>query len=46
MLGWQPEISFEDGFKNLLKNIDEWKNAPLWDKKIKKATSNWFRYLK
>ena len=33
MLGWQPEISFEDGFKNLLKNIDEWKNAPLWDKK-------------
>ena len=35
MLGWQPEISFEDGFKNLLKNIDEWKNAPLWDKKKK-----------
>ncbi len=47
MLGWKPNISFEDGFSDLLKNIDDWKNAPLWDKKkIKKATFNWFKYLK
>ncbi len=47
MLGWKPEISFKDGFIDLLKNIDDWKKAPLWDKKkIKKATVNWFKYLK
>ena len=46
-LGWKPKILFKDGFKDLLDNIDEWKNAPLWDKKkIKKATANWFKYLK
>ena len=46
-LGWKPKISFKDGFNNLLININEWKTAPLWDKKkILKATKNWFKYLK
>ena len=45
-LRWYPAISFENGVKELLKNINFWKNAPLWDKtKIKKATSIWFKYL-
>ena len=44
--GWKPKVSFTDGIKILLNNIDYWKNAPLWDKKsIKKATKTWFKYL-
>ena len=47
MLNWKPKISFNTGFNDLLLNIDEWKTAPLWDKKkISKATKNWFKYLK
>ena len=47
ILRWTPKTSFENGIKNLINDIDYWKNAPLWDrKKIKIATKNWFRYLK
>lgn len=45
--GWKPKIKFENGLRDLLKNIDDWKDGPLWDKNsIKKATRNWFKYLK
>ena len=31
----------------LINNINDWKSAPLWNKnQIKKATRNWFKYLK
>jgi UDP-glucose 4-epimerase len=31
----------------MLKNINFWKDAPLWDKNsISKATKVWFKYLK
>ena len=47
ILAWKPSISLETGLKDVLKNIDYWKKAPLWTKaKIKSATKNWFRYLK
>jgi UDP-glucose 4-epimerase len=30
----------------MLENIDYWKDAPLWnEKKIKKATKDWFRFV-
>ena len=46
-LNWKPKVSFEKGVEILLKNIDYWKNAPVWTKsKITKATKNWFKYLK
>lgn len=46
MLGWKPHVSFEQGVGEVLKNIDYWKNAPLWDPdSIKKATETWFKYL-
>jgi len=46
MLGWKPEISFEDGVKKMLDNIDYWKDAPLWTPEtIKKETESWFKYL-
>jgi nucleoside-diphosphate-sugar epimerase len=46
ILGWQPKISFEDGVKEVLKNIDYWSKAPVWtEKSIKDATEDWFKYL-
>ena len=31
----------------MLKDINKWKDAPLWTKnKIKKATKSWFRFMK
>ena len=46
LLKWKPKISFEEGVKILLKNINNWKESPLWDKKsIEKATKKWFEYL-
>ena len=44
---WRPSISFKDGVNEMMKSINSWKDAPLWNKKtIKKATSTWFKYLK
>jgi UDP-glucose 4-epimerase len=46
ILGWQPKISFENGVKEVLKNIDYWNKAPVWtEKSIQDATKDWFRYL-
>lgn len=45
-LHWYPKISLEEGVSMLLENIEYWRNAPVWDeKKIKKATESWFKYL-
>ncbi len=46
-LNWKPKVSFEDGVKKILDNINYWKDAPLWNKKnIKSATKTWFKYMK
>ncbi len=46
-LKWRPTISLEEGVHLMKQNINQWKKAPLWDKKsIKKATKNWFKYLR
>ncbi len=45
-LGWAPEVSLEQGVSEILKNIDYWAEAPLWDEaKIAEATKTWFKYL-
>jgi UDP-glucose 4-epimerase len=45
-LGWQPEVSFENGVATMLNNIDYWRNAPLWDENsIGQATRTWFQTL-
>jgi UDP-glucose 4-epimerase len=45
-LGWQPKVSFERGVAEMLRDIDNWKDAPLWDPaSIAQATDTWFRYL-
>ncbi len=46
LLGWKPKVGFEDGVKEMLDNIDYWRNAPVWDpEKIRDATKDWFKYL-
>ena len=46
LLNWRPRVAFEQGVKNVLDNIDYWKDAPLWDSlTIEKATASWFKYL-
>ena len=45
--GWLPQISFEEGVKEMVEHIEEWKDAPLWDKtNIAEATKTWFDFLK
>ena len=46
-LKWKPLIKFDEGINIMLQEIEKWKDAPLWTpKKIKKATKNWFKFLK
>lgn len=45
-LGWEPKISFEEGVRTLLDNIDFWNDAPVWTpQEITEATRDWFKYL-
>ena len=45
-LGWEPRVSFEEGIKTMLINIDYWKDAPVWTPEtIKEATKDWFEFL-
>jgi len=46
VLGWKPKISFEEGVKIMLDNIDYWREAPVWEPdSIANATKDWFKYL-
>ena len=46
LLGWKPTVSFENGVKIKVENIQDWNKAPVWTpEKINKATKDWFRYL-
>lgn len=46
LLNWKPKVSFEEGVKVMLDNIESWRNAPVWDpNSINEATKDWFKYL-
>jgi len=46
LLGWAPQVSFEQGVNAILENIGYWKDAPVWTpEKIEVATQDWFKYL-
>ena len=46
MVGWAPEISFEDGVARILEHIGHWEDAPVWTPEgIAEATAGWFKYL-
>jgi len=45
-LGWEPKVSIQEGVAEVVKNIDYWRNAPVWNpESIHTATQDWFRYL-
>ena len=46
-LNWRAKITIEKGISLILKDLKYWKKAPLWTPdKIKKATFEWFKYIK
>ncbi|MEG3618322.1 NAD-dependent epimerase/dehydratase family protein [Magnetovibrio sp. PR-2] len=45
-LDWQPSVSFADGVAMMVAEIDNWKDAPLWEPdSIAVATESWFKYM-
>src|SRR5262249_23269671 len=45
-LDWKPLIPFEEGVGRMMAEIQNWRDAPLWDpESIKKATKTWFEAL-
>ncbi len=45
-LGWEPRVSFEEGVAIMLRNIEYWREAPVWDPvSIQAVTKNWFAAL-
>jgi len=45
-LGWAPRVTFEEGVRIMLDNIDYWREAPVWTRDgIAEATADWFKYL-
>jgi UDP-glucose 4-epimerase len=45
-LDWKPQVAFDEGVSRMMKEIDVWRDAPLWDpESIAKATRSWFQYL-
>jgi UDP-glucose 4-epimerase len=45
-LGWEPQVSFEQGVGEMLQRIDYWREAPVWDPaSIERATKTWFTML-
>lgn len=46
LLGWAPSVSLEAGVARMLEVIDDWRDAPLWDRaSIAAATRQWFETL-
>jgi UDP-glucose 4-epimerase len=45
-LGWKPETSFEEGVARMLRDLEDWRSAPLWTPEtIAAATEGWFKHL-
>ena len=46
-LRWAPQVDFAEGVGRMLRVIDYWKQAPVWDTaSIEQATRTWFAYMK
>jgi UDP-glucose 4-epimerase len=45
-LRWEPRVTFEEGVGEMLRKIDYWRQAPVWDPaSIERATRTWFTML-
>jgi UDP-glucose 4-epimerase len=45
-LGWSPKVSFEEGVAEMMRDIERWADAPVWDPtSIAAATKTWFEFL-
>jgi UDP-glucose 4-epimerase len=45
-LGWKPIVAFDQGVRRMMKDIELWRDAPLWEpQSIARASEMWFRYL-
>ncbi|MEI6531500.1 MAG: SDR family oxidoreductase [Chlamydiota bacterium] len=45
-LNWHPQVSLEEGVAHLVRSLNDFQDAPLWDpESIKKATAPWFKFL-
>lgn len=46
LLGWTPKVTIEEGVQIMLDNIEQWRDAPVWDENsINEATKDWFECL-
>ncbi len=46
ILGWKPKVSFENGVAEMLRHIEDWRDAPVWDaQSIAVTTKAWFECL-
>jgi UDP-glucose 4-epimerase len=46
-LGWNAQVSIEQGVAELIANLDYWRDAPVWTPdRIADATADWFKYIK
>lgn len=46
ILGWKPKVSFENGVAEILRHIEDWRDAPVWDAhSIAATTKAWFECL-
>ena len=45
-LNWEPSVGFKEGVAKMMVEIENWKDAPLWDPlSIEKAKDTWFRFM-
>jgi UDP-glucose 4-epimerase len=45
-LGFRARVSFEDGVRIMLGELENWRDAPVWTpQSIAEATHDWFRFL-
>ena len=45
-LGWAPKVALAEGVKEMLANLDYWRDAPVWTvASIERATRDWFKFL-
>ncbi len=46
LLGWRPLVAFPEGVAEVARNLEHWRDAPLWDPdSIRVATASWFDHL-